>query len=129
MSATLELTLVALLTRDNALDVSILHKQSVQCKEFWNKSKWKPHKPYAGEDAGAAKPTVGGACVGAERKKFPSKKDLFCTVLKTNCFLVHFKGSVKHKCDHNLSTFNAFFAFNNVTVWKRFHFPCGSNLK
>ena len=48
-----------------------------------------------------------------KEKRFRQKKDLFCTVLKTNCFLVHFKGSVKHKCDHNLSPF---FRFKTVTV-------------
>ena len=126
MSWTFELTLVALLPRDNIFLCQHYHKQPVQCKEFWNKNEWKPHKPYAGEDVGAAKPTVGGACVGAERKKSksPSKKELFCTVLKTICFLVQFKMEVL-----NTNVISFFSPLTTFTVWKRFYFPFWSNLK
>ena len=124
MSATLELTLVALLPRDNIFYVSNITVRPMQ--GILKQNEWKPHKPYAGEDVGAAKPTVGGACVGAERKKSksPSKKELFCTVLKTICFLVHFKMEVLN------TNFISFFSpITTFTVWKRFYFPFWSNLK
>ena len=126
MSWTFELTLVVLLPRDNIFYVSIITNSPSNARNF--ETKMNENRTNRMLEKMLAQPNrllVELVLVLKEKKsKSPSKKELFCTVLKTICFLVHFKMEVL-----NTNVISFFSPLTTFTVWKRFYFPFWSNLK